>query len=330
MENNNISKYISDTLKQAPDFQGQILLDEPLAPKSTFKVGGKTDLFLAPENLESLTCAINLLNTQKAKFFILGGGSNVVFPEHFQGTILSTQSFSKVQIVSSDSFADNPLAKNLNKDEVLVSCLSGTPMATFVNFCTKNNLSGAEQFAGLPGSIGGAVYMNARCFDKSISDILFQTQVLNFQNDTAELKSVPFDASLWDYKKSPFQDNKSLIVQAVFRLTKKSPEEHDQIEKNCKFYISERVDKGHFKFPSAGSVFKNNRSFGKPSGQIIDQTGLKGYAIGGAQVAPFHGNFIINTGNATSTDIEQLVLYIQEKVHQKFNFLLEPEIILLH
>mgnify|MGYP003488291264 FL=1 len=206
-----------------------------------------------------------------------------------------------------------------------------------------------QEFAGLPGTIGGAVYMNARCFDKSISDILYQTEQIEIISKiNTKVSTTNFNPSQWDYKKSPFQPNqesnnsqeptipkynfsehKIFVSSATFKLTRKSPEEKSQIQEECKKYINERKNKGHFNFPSAGSVFKNNRNFGAPSGKIIQDADLLGYAIGGAQVAPFHGNIIINKENATATQIKELVQHVQKVVKEKFGFSLEPEIIFL-
>ena len=202
-------------------------------------------------------------------------------------------------------------------------------MAAFVNFCTENNISGVEQFAGLPGSVGGAVFMNARCFDKSISDIIFSVSYMNIDYSEKQIKLAQeiFNPDEWAYKKSPYQDGNKFITTATFLLLQKNASEHDNIQEECKKYIGERVSKGHFKFPSAGSVFKNNHDFGKPSGQIIDEAGLRGTTIGGAKIADFHGNFIINTGNAKATEIKSLVELVQDKIKQKYGFFLEPEII---
>ena len=175
--------------------------------------------------------------------------------------------------------------------------------------------------------------MNARCFDRSISDILHSTTHIEYQNDKAKIVEKPFNASDWDYKKSPFQSddqkNQRYITQATFRLTRAGADSHDRIASDCKKYIAERVNKGHFKYPSAGSVFKNNHAFGAPSGKLIDECGLKGTKIGGAQIAPFHGNFIINVDHAKASDVRQLVQLAQKKVKEKFGFDLEPEIIFL-
>lgn len=298
--------------------------NEPLAPKTTFKIGNTADLFIIPDTIEQFRSTMCAVKAQQADYFILGGGSNVVFPDNpYTGIIISTQALNNV------SYTDDDI-EGLAPNEILVTCQSGTPMATFVNFCTRHCLKGVEQFAGLPGSVGGAVYMNARCFEKSISDVLYQTEHFECTGKgQSKLFLKPFDNSEWDYKKSPFQTNDKFITAATFRLTKIPKEEQGQLEADCKKYIAERVDKGHFKYPSAGSVFKNNHAFGKPSGKIIDEAGLKGKLIGGAQIAPFHGNFIINVNNATANDVKELVKLTQKTVKDLYNFDLETEIIFI-
>ena len=130
--------------------------------------------------------------------------------------------------------------------------------------------------------------------------------------------------SEWDYKKSPFQNSSKIITRVSFLV-------HDgkqsEIKKQNEYYLQDREKKGHFRYPSAGSVFKNNRDFGEPSGKIIQDAGLLGYAIGGAKVSDWHGNFIINYNNATASDVKALVEHVQNVVYEKRHFLLEPEII---
>lgn len=317
------------TVKNYDAFKGEILLNEPLANKSTFKVGGTTDLFIKPINYYSFQIVLSVLLEAKAKFFILGGGSNIVFPDHYDGVIISTQSFSEIDYMEAENCPEDFGKIELTPNQCLVTCFSGTSIATLVNFCTKNNIHGVEQFAGLPGTVGGALFMNARCFEKSISDVLFSTTYMEYMNTSVKLHHILKNPDDWDYKRSPFQGNNRFITTATFLLEQQTETEHQTIEADCKKYIAERVDKGHFKFPSAGSVFKNNHLFGKPSGKIIDEAGLKGYQIGGARIADFHGNFIVNTGNATQKDILNLVKYIQTQVQNQFGYKLEPEIIFL-
>lgn len=299
--------------------------NEALAPKSTFKVGGTARLFITPQTPEQLESSISAVRSAELPYFVTGGASNVVYPDgSYEGAIISTQGVKEIIYDPDEITSDG---------SVLVTCQCGVPMAAFVDFCTRKNLTGAEQFAGLPGTVGGAVYMNARCFDRSISDILYSTTHLQYKGDKAQQIELPFDSKDWDYKKSPFQstkDNNQLyITQATFRLTPAGASAHDRITADCKKYIAERVNKGHFKYPSAGSVFKNNHAFGAPSGKLIDDCGLKGLTCGGAQIAPFHGNFIINTGSATAADIKSLVSQAQKAVYEKFGFNLEHEIIFI-
>lgn len=304
-------------------------IDEPLAQKSTFKIGSTAAIYIIPKTTEEFISVTGAVNASEEKYFILGGGSNVIFPDKpFDGVIISTE------CLNNFTKTDDDLPDNLPQDTVLIKCQTGTRIQTLVNFCTKSNISGLEEFAGLPGTVGGTLYMNARCFNKSISDIIYDTTsftVLNHQKLTE--KTSPFNPQEWDYKKSPFQTQKDqpakIITEATFILKQKSPQEHDDIEKACQKYIKERQDKGHFKYPSAGSVFKNNHLFGKPSGQLIDEAGLKGTIIGGAQIAPFHGNFIININHASADDIKELVKLAKKTVKEKFNFDLENEIIFL-
>lgn len=299
--------------------------NEALAPKSTFKVGGTARLFITPQTPEQLESTISAVRSAELPYFVTGGASNVVYPDGiYEGAIISTQGIKEI-IYDPDEIPSD--------GSVLVTCQCGVPMAAFVDFCTRKNLTGAEQFAGLPGTVGGAVYMNARCFDRSISDILYSTTHLQYKGDKAQQIELPFDSKDWDYKKSPFQSTKDknqlYITQTTFRLTPAGASSHDRITADCKKYIAERVNKGHFKYPSAGSVFKNNHAFGAPSGKLIDDCGLKGLTCGGAQIAPFHGNFIINTGSATAADIKSLVSQAQKAVYEKFGFNLEPEIIFI-
>lgn len=295
--------------------------NEPLAPKSTFKVGGTARLFIMPETPEQLESVISAVRSSELPFFVTGGASNVVYPDGtYEGAIISTQAIKEIFYDPDETTEDG---------SVLVTCQCGVPMAAFVDFCTKKNLSGTEQFAGLPGTVGGAVYMNARCFDRSVSDLIHSTTHIEYTGEKAKITEMSFNAADWDYKKSPFQAPQLYLTQATFRLTPAGTSEHDRIAADCKKYIAERVDKGHFKFPSAGSVFKNNHAFGAPSGKLIDECGLKGLTIGGAQIAPFHGNFIINTNHATADDIHKLVERAQLAVKEKFGFELEPEIIFI-
>ncbi|MBR6216468.1 MAG: UDP-N-acetylmuramate dehydrogenase [Spirochaetaceae bacterium] len=290
----------------------KILYDEPMSEHTTFKVGGKAEAFIEPKSIEVLGQLVSFLQTEKQRFFVLGGGSNlVVSDDGIDGAVICTRSMNKIELLPQEA-----------QGTLLLRCAAGTLMDEIAAFCEANSISGLETFSGLPGTIGGAVYMNARCYERSISDVL--QSVRSFNISTGKIETYSFNASDWAYKKSPFQNGESIILEATLKCKKGSAAE---IKAQNAHFVEDRKSKGHFKFPSAGSVFKNNHEFGSPSGKIIDKAGLRGFYIGGAQVAPWHGNFIINTGSATAKDIHDLVLYITGKVRQQTGFELEPEII---
>lgn len=311
---NDLQKLFSDFITSS-GFSGKLTLDEKLSKHSTFKIGGTTEIFYEPVLFDHLIKTLAFCRSNNIKFYVIGGGSNIVFPdETFHGVTITTTGISAIT------------KTQIDEHRMLVKCESGTTMAAFVQFCTDNELSGAEQFAGLPGTIGGALYMNARCFEKSISELFKSARYLDLDDFT--LNEHGYMDQDWDYKVSPFQNSSKIIGNATFELSIEKGKKA-QIADACKIFIGERGSKGHFKYPSAGSVFRNNHSFGAPCGKLIDECGLKGTTIGGAQIAPFHGNFIINTGNATAKDVKDLVNLAVNTVREKKGFSLVPEIIFL-
>ncbi|MCK9168801.1 MAG: UDP-N-acetylmuramate dehydrogenase [Treponema sp.] len=290
-------------------FKGIIRFSEQMSLHTTFKVGGPAPLYIKPSDVSSLIFALTILKNDRIPWFILGCGSNIVVSDKgFEGAVISMEDINSI-----------------SAEKGFVRCGAGSTMSSVVNFCTDHVLSGLETFAGLPGTAGGALYMNARCFSVSVSDILVSAEYI--EPDSLKQKSYSFSGTDWEYKKSPFQSTGRIITSVVFKTTQLSEIVKNEIETKCRMYIDERIKKGHFRYPSAGSVFRNNHAFGKPAGKIIDEAGLCGYQIGGAQIAPWHGNFIINKDNATEADIRALVDYTITIVKSKTGFTLEPEII---
>ena len=293
-----------------------------LSSFTSFKIGGDADIYITPSSAEELAAALAFIKEDRIPSILLGGGTNLLISdEGIRGAVIHTCRLNKIRLIESAG-------------KMLVQAEAGALMQDVAEFCAEHGLTGLEDFAGLPGTAGGAVFMNARCYEKSISDILISASVLYFSEKGCTIKEYECRQEEWGYKRSPFQpqnkryaelnDDRPVIVSATF-LTAQG--DTALIRSTMESRIADRTAKGHFKFPSAGSVFKNNHAFGKPSGQLIDEAGLRGLQIGGAQVAPWHGNFIVNTGSATARDVMELIAIIQKRVKDRTGFKLEPEII---
>jgi UDP-N-acetylmuramate dehydrogenase len=291
-------------------FSGTVCYDEPLSNHTTFKVGGPADVWIRP----AASCfpdytAILMTEAQKkgVPVFILGGGANIVVADKgIRGIVLDT-----------GYFTDKDIA--IRQGSVVFH--AGTPVDTAVQLASGYNLTGLEFLSGMPGTIGGAVWMNARCYECSVSDRLGDVTI---SDESGKRTTVPFVAEDYGYKKSPFQNRSVVILSAQFLL---QPGEPAAIQQHIAAYRADRLAKGHYQFPCAGSVFKNSRYFGKATGKLIDELGLRGLCVGGAAVAPFHGNIIINTGAATAADIRNLVDIVTDRVKTATGFELETEIL---
>jgi UDP-N-acetylmuramate dehydrogenase len=294
----------------ASHFSGELRRNEPMAGHTTFQVGGPADVWARPSAECFLDFAAALLEKARAldvPLFILGGGANLVAADRgIRGVVLDTTGWTGCDFGEADAS---------------VTVRSGTPADTAADAAADRGRGGLEFLAGLPGSIGGAVWMNARCYEKEVSDALLRTEILD---ENLQRVWVPRSEEAFGYKKSPFQGRDTLIVAAEFHLERRAGE---AIRADMAGFRQDREAKGHYRFPSAGSVFKNNRGFGKPTGRIIDELGLRGLRVGGAQVAPWHGNIIVNTGGATAADIRRLTELLAERVKRETGFELETEII---
>lgn len=311
-------KNIIVTSSEYQTLKDEISFDFSLKNKTSFKIGGNAEIFFAPKTFEHLCFGLAFFTKLSVPISLLGGGTNLLIAdEGIDGVILSLEHFNDIK-----ELADNRIAVGAG---VLSEELSAYSVAL--------SLAGFENFAYLPGTIAGALYMNARCYGSEISTTLESLRYLQFSNKTFYECEYRYNKADWDYKKSPFQngrdgirlcENARIILSARFKLEAGNKTELESLRQQR---INDRIQKGHFLKPSCGSTFKNNRSFGKSSGAIIDALGLKGLKIGDAEVAPFHANFIINNGNATARDVRALIKKIQKTVKDKSGFELEPEVI---
>ena len=312
-----LHKFIKKVNAKTP-FSGSLKFDESMSRHTTFRTGGPADLWVRPKKAIFAVWTAALLEAAEYEgipVFILGKGANLLVSDKgIRGIVLDT------------GFWKGAYKEEGKGGAISVRALSGTSVDWLCNWLAWRNLSGLEFLAGMPGSVGGALYMNARCYDKSVSDVLAETEVLDKNRG---IVSVPFCAEDFSYKKSPFQNSKTTILSARFnvRLCRRF-HSSGGIRKEMVKHRRDRKEKGHYRCPSAGSVFKNNRAFGEPAGKIIADLGLRGLSKGGAAIASWHGNFIINTGGASSSDVRFLMDEAARRVKEERGFDLEPEIIL--
>lgn len=318
-----IKNIINDCQKENP-CDLDVRYDEPMHAHTTFKTGGPADCWLSAQGENFPAFCAALLQCARAAgipVFILGGGANIVVSDKgIRGIVLDICAWKQLPVCGAEvSGADAELVFK-----------SGTSMDDASEYAAAAGLGGLEFLAGMPGTIGGAVWMNARCYGREIADVLSWAEIITRERQTESgyvIKKVLKDQNAgFGYKKSPFQDIECVILNASFKLKKGDKEKIlMEMKKNRK----DRKEKGHYNFPCAGSAFKNNRDFGKPAGQIIDELGLKGFTVGGAQVAPFHGNIVINKGGACASDIRRLMDEVAAKVKEKTGHILEPEILFI-
>lgn len=276
-----------------------------LKDKCWFKTGGKADFFAKPKSIEELIEIRKYSISQNIPFFIIGEGANLLISDNgVEGIVVDLSNLNHFII-----------------DKNIVSIGSGLSISKASKMAADANLSGLDFIFGMPGTVGGALTMNARCYGSEIADILISYKVLDSKCNIIELK---LNRDEWAYKKTPFQQNNFIILEAKFKLSSGNSVD---LNKKMKEIFRDRTKKGHFKAPCAGSTFKNNRDFGEPSGKIIEDCGFKGMKIGGAAVSDWHGNILINKNNATSRDIWNLIVAVQNGVEEKTGYRLEPEVL---
>jgi len=279
----------------------KILLNEPMKNHTSFKIGGPADILIMPDSVDDIRKVLNF--AKDVPLYIIGNGSNLlVNDDGIRGIVLK-------------------ISNCLNKIDVdgeYIVAGAGATLALVSNIAKKNSLTGMEWACGIPGSIGGAVYMNAGAYGGEMKDIIVETVYINENNEICVINN---KAHNFSYRKSIFTNTKNIILETKLRLEKGNQEE---IEIKMKELLEQRRVKQPLEYPSAGSTFK--RPEGYFVGKIMDDLGLKGYTIGGAQVSEKHGGFIINTGNATAKDVKDLIEYIVNKVKKEYNIELEPEL----
>ena len=272
---------------------------------TTFRVGGPADVYARPAHRDDVIALIAAAGSHGVPWFVLGGGANILVADAgIRGIVIDMRS------IAHCSHHGTTLAAG-----------AGLPVSDAAAYAADHGLAGLDFIYSMPGSIGGAVWMNARCYDGEIYPILDSVEIVTPDGacDTYNPRREDFD-----YKRSPFMTNSAIMTEVTLRLDHGDPE---QLWRVMREHEADRCAKGHFIAPCAGSVFKNNRAFGSPSGAIIDGIGMRGTTIGGAKVSDLHANIVINTGNATATDIRRLIERIHDEVERRLGYDLEPEVL---
>ncbi len=282
------------------------ILNKEMKKHSSMKTGGIAKCVYFPETEEELCEIIKKLKEEKEKYIVLGNMSNVLLPdEEIEVPLVVTTEMKRVEM----------------KDESSVYASAGVSFTKLAIDMCKCGLSGLEFAYGIPGSVGGAVYMNAGAYGGEAKDVITKVHALDLDGNVVEFSNRECD---FGYRKSVFQKNGFVILGAEFSLSKADAEE---CVKNAKEIMQRRVDKQPLEYPSCGSTFK--RPEGYFAGALIEEAGLKGYSVGGAQVSEKHAGFVINRDNATTDDVLSLMRHIRENVKAKKGVTMEAEIRLL-
>lgn len=282
----------------------EIKQNEPMSRHTSFKIGGNADLYIIPHDMDALIETVRILKETETKRYFLGNATNVLFDDAgFRGAVVSLGNICAIKVIENRIIAE-----------------AGASLNLVCKTARDKELSGLEFAYGIPGSIGGAVFMNAGAYGGEMSQVVAQSTY--FSLDDMTVHTIPLTAHEYGYRESVYRHNNWLVLSAVLELQKG---EYDKINTAMNDYMSRRVDKQPLEYPSAGSVFK--RYPGRYTGQMIEECGLKGYSIGGAQVSEKHAGFIVNKGGATSADVLALIEHIKNEVYKKFDCRIECEVL---
>ena len=280
-------------------------LQTPMSHYTSFKIGGPADIFISVASEEELKTALLLCREFDVPFMTVGKGSNLLVSDMgIEGAVIH-------------------IAKGLDNieliDETTVRCGAGASLSALCIFCKEHGLSGLEFAFGIPGSVGGAMFMNAGAYGGEMKDAAVSARYITPEGKIGEYKGEELSLS---YRKSVFTGTDNVVLSADFSL---KPDNIEDIKVRMDDYMERRKTKQPLSFPSAGSVFK--RPEGYFAGALIEQSNLKGYSVGGAQVSEKHAGFIINVGGASCDDVTNLMAHIVDTVQKNFGVTLEPEII---
>lgn len=296
--------------KQLQEFlnRNDILKDEPMSKHTSFKIGGNAEYFIKIKTIQNLKKVLILANKNNIPVTIVGNGTNLLIREGgIKGFVL------KLEL--------NDFRIKRNANEVLITVEAGMSLAALSAIALREEIAGLEFLSGIPGTIGGAIRMNAGAYGTEMKDIVVKTKVMTYDG---KMKNFTLEEQKFSYRNSIFSNNEFIILETTIKLQKGKKEE---IENKMQEYSLSRKSSQPFEYPNAGSTFK--RKEGVITAKLIDECGLKGFNVGDAEVSMKHAGFIINKGNATADEVLELVKVVKDKVKEKFDVDIELEILVL-
>lgn len=299
----NIQDVVCDLRKKVDE--NNIFLNEPMSKHTTFKIGGNADIFIKAKTVQEIQYILEISKEKDIPMYIVGNGSNILVRDvGIRGIVLKIE-LENIKIIE-------------EKDEVNVIAGAGVKLAMLSQTLKQKAITGLEFASGIPGTIGGAVRMNAGAYGCEMKDIVIETKYIDLDGNIYVLSNKEHQ---FEYRKSIFCRNKYIILESTLKLKKGNIEE---IQSKMNEYLIQRKEKQPINIPNAGSTFKRGNDF--ITAKLIDECGLKGYKIGGAEVSTKHAGFIVNSGNATAKDVIKLIEFVKQEVYKKFNKSIELEI----
>ena len=284
----------------------RIFFNEPMSKHTSIKIGGPAEVFVIASTIEEIKTVINIANKNNIPLYVTGNGSNLLVKDDgIKGIVLKPQ-LTHINI------------EKTNIDIVKVKAGSGVVLGFLAQELIKNGLTGFEELSGIPGTIGGAVRMNAGAHGKEIKDIVDTTTYMDLQGN---IHTITNQEQQFEYRSSIFAKQKYIILETTLKL---KYGDKKIIKQKMEQYMAWRKENQPLEYPNAGSTFKRGEDF--ITAKLIDECGLKGFTIGGAQVSKKHAGFIVNIGNATAQDVLDLIDYVTEQVFEKTGRKIETEI----
>ncbi|MCI6654390.1 MAG: UDP-N-acetylmuramate dehydrogenase [Clostridium sp.] len=300
---------VSEIVKKLIDINGekQVAESEPMSRHTTFRIGGPAKVFVSPDNIEKIIKTIELLKNEKCDYFILGNGSNILAAdEGYDGVVVSTENLKNLNIEREES------------NETFIYAEAGVMLSRAAVLASESLLTGLEFAGGIPGTVGGAVSMNAGAYGGEIKDIIVSADVLMSDGTVVKLTRDELELS---YRSSIVQKEKMIVLSAEFALKKGNKSE---ILDKMKDFSQRRRDKQPLEYASAGSTFK--RPEGYFAGKLIDDAGLRGYRVGNVMVSDKHCGFVVNMGGGTCEEAKAVINHVREEVDKQFGVTLEMEV----